>query len=356
MKFMHIADVHLGVEPDAGHEWSKKRAQDIWDSFAEVVLETGRQAVDFLLISGDLFHRQPLKRELKEVNYLFGQIPEVKVVLIAGNHDHLQQKSHYLDFPWAENVFFFSEEEVKAIDFPEKNVTIYGLSYWHQQIPERLYDGLQVQDRSRINILLAHGGTEKQIPFLPNMILEKGIDYIAAGHIHRAACMVGDKAVMAGALEPIDCNDIGPHGYWLGAITKVSGTVQRSLTFCPIKKCEYRHEKFSLTSDITQYAMEQMIKKRFAEGESYMLYRVFLEGCISPECELDFERLEQMERVVDVTVHLQPDYDYDKIRMEEPESLLGRYIAKMKKEPQDVVTTKALEIGVNALLGHNICR
>ena len=74
MKFMHIADVHLGVEPDAGKDWSKKRSQDIWETFAETVLEAGRQKVDFLLISGDLFHKQPLKRELREVNYLFEQI------------------------------------------------------------------------------------------------------------------------------------------------------------------------------------------------------------------------------------------------------------------------------------------
>mgnify|MGYP003295929114 CR=1 FL=1 len=97
MKFMHISDVHLGAEPDAGKSWGKKRAQDIWDSFAETIQEAGRQQVEFLLISGDLFHRQPLKKELKEVNYLFGQIPQVKIILMAGNHDHLQPKSYYLD-------------------------------------------------------------------------------------------------------------------------------------------------------------------------------------------------------------------------------------------------------------------
>lgn len=37
MKFMHISDVHLGVKPDAGKAWSEKRAQDIWDSFAEMI-------------------------------------------------------------------------------------------------------------------------------------------------------------------------------------------------------------------------------------------------------------------------------------------------------------------------------
>ena len=67
MKFMHISDMHLGVKPDAGKAWSEKRAQDIWDSFAEVIEIAAEESPDFLLIAGDLFHKQPLKRELREV-------------------------------------------------------------------------------------------------------------------------------------------------------------------------------------------------------------------------------------------------------------------------------------------------
>ena len=52
MKFMHISDVHLGVKPDAGKAWSEKRAQDIWDSFAEMIEIAAEESPDFLLISG----------------------------------------------------------------------------------------------------------------------------------------------------------------------------------------------------------------------------------------------------------------------------------------------------------------
>lgn len=356
MKFMHISDVHLGIEPDAGKRWSKKRAQDIWDTFAKVVREAGRQQVEFLFISGDLFHKQPLKRELKEVNYLFGQIPQVKVVFMAGNHDHLQPKSHYLDFPWEENVYFFKSEEIAKFDFPEHNVAVYGMSYWHKQIPRRIYDEIEVTDRSRVNLLLAHGGDPKQIPFSPKQILDKGIDYIAAGHIHKGAQMVEECVVMAGALEPTDCNDTGPHGYWMGEITKSGSTVKTSIAFYPIKNCEYRHEVIRVTPELTQYELEQMLQSRIAEGEPYMLYRFFLEGYINSDNNFDLVRLQQLEQVVDVTANLRPDYHYESIAAEEPESLLGRYIASMQKLPQDVVAKKALEYGVNALLGHKICR
>ena len=65
MKFIHVSDVHLGIKPDEGKPWSEKRAQDIWDSFAEVIGAAVELKPDFLLISGDLFHAQPLKKELR---------------------------------------------------------------------------------------------------------------------------------------------------------------------------------------------------------------------------------------------------------------------------------------------------
>ena len=91
----------------------------------------------FLLISGDLFHAQPLKKELREVNYLFSRIPQTKIILMAGNHDYLRTKSYYLTMEWEENVYFFRQEEPGHFDFEEENVSIYGLSYWHREMENR---------------------------------------------------------------------------------------------------------------------------------------------------------------------------------------------------------------------------
>ena len=59
---------------------------------------------------------------------------------------------------------------------------------------------------------------------------------------------------------------------------------------------------------------------------------------------------------MDVTVHLVPDYHYEKLLEENKDTILGNYIQTMQEKPQSVVTKKALEYGVNALLGHQICR
>ena len=106
MKFIHIADIHLGAAPDLGRPWSKARAKEIWDTFSEVVAVCNRDAVDLLLIAGDLFHRQPLKRELKEADYQFSTLTHTKVVMIAGNHDYLRPGSVYDEFQWCSQVTF----------------------------------------------------------------------------------------------------------------------------------------------------------------------------------------------------------------------------------------------------------
>lgn len=356
MRFMHISDVHLGVKPDAGRPWSEQRAKSIWETFADVVTEAGRQQVDFLLISGDLFHRQPLKRELKEVNYLFSQIPEVKVALMAGNHDYMQPKCYYLDFEWAENVFFFREEEVTTIDFAKENVTIYGMSYWHKKLPKRCYDNLGVLNPERINILLAHGGDDSHIPFSPQQILGQGVDYIAAGHIHIPVQLIENRAVMAGSLEPVEASETGPHGYWIGEITKQVGVTRANCHFYPIKKCEYCNEIIHMTPETTMFELEKRIRQITEQGEPYKLYRVFLEGHADADWNPELTGLEEIPRVAAIFSEVRPDYDYNKMLEEEKDSLLGRYIRQMYRLPQDMITKKAMEYGVNALLGHDTCK
>ena len=91
MRFIHIADVHLGAQPDAGPLYSENRGRELWDTFEYVLGVCEDERTDLLLIAGDLFHRQPLLRELKEVDYLFSRLSHTKVVLIAGNHDYIRR-------------------------------------------------------------------------------------------------------------------------------------------------------------------------------------------------------------------------------------------------------------------------
>ena len=105
MRFIHVADVHLGARPDAGPLYSEERPRELWETFEHVIRTCEKEQTDLLLIAGDLFHRQPLIRELKEADYLFSELTHTKVVLIAGNHDYIGTNSNYRTFQWSENVY-----------------------------------------------------------------------------------------------------------------------------------------------------------------------------------------------------------------------------------------------------------
>lgn len=106
----------------------------------------------------------------------------------------------------------------------------------------------------------------------------------------------------------------------------------------------------------TNFELCEWAKTLLAERPGYQYFRLFLRGKVSPDTEFNTAKLEEFDRVVDVTEQLSPDYDYEKLKENYKDTLLGNYIEEMERRPQDVVTKKALEYGVNALLGYKICR
>ena len=55
MRFIHMADIHLGAVPDKGKPWSAKRTEEIETTFYRLLQEAGHQGVDLVLIAGDVF-------------------------------------------------------------------------------------------------------------------------------------------------------------------------------------------------------------------------------------------------------------------------------------------------------------
>ena len=143
MRFIHIADVHLGAQPDAGPLYSRQRPRELWETFEHVIHVCEEEQTDLLLVAGDLFHRQPLVRELKEVDYLFSELTHTKVVLIAGNHDYIRPSSNYLTFQWSKNVSFLLGDRPQYVDFPGLRTDVYGLSYHSRGISRPLCDRLK---------------------------------------------------------------------------------------------------------------------------------------------------------------------------------------------------------------------
>lgn len=239
MKFIHTGDIHWGMFPDSDKPWSRDRAQAIKESFEEIIRLAREKDVDFLLIAGDLFHRQPLARDLKEVNYLFSTIPSVRVVLIAGNHDRIQANSALMSFTWCSNVTFLMNRELESVIFKDCNTEIYGFSYYSAEISEPVLDELEIADNGRIQILLAHGGDNSHVPMNKNVLSSYPFSYIALGHIHKPQVLLEKRAAFCGSPEPLDKTETGPHGVFFGEIDSASRQVT-TLKFLPICRSQDR--------------------------------------------------------------------------------------------------------------------
>lgn len=346
MRFIHLADVHLGAVPDRGCPWSSRREEEIWETFRRVIAGIRENPVDLLFIAGDLFHRQPLLRELKEVNYLFSTIPDTRVYLMAGDHDHIKADSFYRDFQWGKNVIFFKNEQLTCVKDEKLDVYVYGLSYEHSEIAEPLYDTARPQEGEGFHILLTHGGDAQHIPMSIRTIAASGFDYIALGHIHKPQILLRDKAAYAGALEPIDRNDLGEHGYIEGHLE--NGRLKT--TFVPFACRSYEQIILMLREDSTQASLEDMLKADLANRGRMNIYRIIIKGTRAPELLLLPEKLKTYGFVTEVLDESRPAYDLKALAKQYKGTLIGDYILSFMQKNTTAVEEKALYYGLQALL------
>ena len=345
MKIIHTADVHLGARPDQGFPWSREREQEIWDSFRRLIGRVREERADVLVISGDLFHRQPLMRELKEVNYLFSSIPETAVVLMAGNHDYLDRDSCYPGFAWSKNVTGLWGERCQRVRIPEKNLCVYGCSYHSREVRENLYRGVRPEGREACHLLVAHGGDEKHSPLDIRELEEAGFTYIALGHIHRPGILRENRIAYAGALEPIDRNDEGPHGYMR---VLCRGNAVKA-EFVPFAVSSYLTLSLQADPETTQFALEEDARRKMDMAGGRNLYKLRITGKRDPEMEFSLRRLEQMDRVVEVSDQTEPAWDFRELSRRYRGSLIGEFVDFFEEKDTDI-ERKALYYGVEALM------
>lgn len=350
MRFIHIADVHIGATPDADYAWGSEREKEIIASFQNIITLCNEQQIDLLLIAGDLFHKQPLIRELKEVNYYFEKLTHTQVVLIAGNHDYIGARSNYQGFTWNENVYMLSEETMDSIYLEELNTEVYGFSYHTRDITEARYNKVYPGCEERINILLAHGGDEKNIPINKKELLTSGFDYIALGHIHKPE-LFGDRMAYSGSLEPMDKNEIGPRGYILGVIQKEGEESNTHIDFISNSHRQYIKAELPVHQGLTNGAVLDMAKDKIQEYGECNIYQFVLTGIRDTDILFhreDFFTLGNVIEIIDKTV---PDYNFDALYEENRDNIIGLYIKRIREQAKCEIANKALYYGIEALLG-----
>lgn len=351
MKFIHIADVHLGVKPDRGKLWSNDRAQEIVDSFDNILAICQEQEIDMLLIAGDLYHTPPTEKELKDLDYKLRKLDKTKTIIIAGNHDYIEENSPWETYEFTSDTVVFPRDRAAKLYYDDINVCVTGYSYGRQEYKERILEKLRPGKEGAYNILLGHGGDKNHMPFSKEKLARLGFDYVALGHIHKPAHILKNKMAFSGSLEPIDYTDTGKRGYIYGEVNDENVT---RIKWIPCNKRSYINMALELEPDYTNSEIISVVEDNIKELGVENIYRIMLKGKVDSNLEINLSGLVRRYNINEVINKTESDYDINELLEGNENNLLGRFIKSLSNKSSikdEEIRTKALRYGVEALLG-----
>lgn len=235
MRFLHVADIHLGCRRYNLEE----RTKDFFRAWYDVIEKHAiPNRIDFLLIAGDFFDRRNI--DPQAMNHAIAGLERLKeagipVIAIEGNHD---QRDAVSDHSWMRSLSEWGfiklleptrdeEGHLALVPWNEEDRTgsyvdiagarIFG-SHWYgasatAAIPI-LADALRhASSDGLFNILLLHtdveGQTSRPIPAVPVAKLKELkqlVGYVALGHTHKRFDLDG-WAFNPGSLEPTSIDE-----------------------------------------------------------------------------------------------------------------------------------------------------
>ncbi|MCM1985334.1 metallophosphoesterase family protein [Lyngbya confervoides] len=270
-RFLHLADVHLGFDKYG----TVQRTRDFYEAFNDALTQYAvHPAVDFVLISGDLFeYRQVLPSVLNQAKLCLGRLSEagIPVFAIEGNHDYRPYgtRTSWLRYlaDWDYLILLEPDEEGRLVPWSAETksggyfdldcgVRVIGSQWYGAAAPLAIQTLAQQIDRlppgPEHTVMMFHHGLEGYVSryagalryqdFLP--LREAGIDYLALGHIHRAYS-VEDWIYNPGSIEAnsiIENQEQNPRGVYWVEIDRSGVTAQLKRTYRqrPIYRLSYR--------------------------------------------------------------------------------------------------------------------
>ena len=225
MNIVHFSDTHLGYNDlDILDENNiNQREADFYDAFTQVVEQIKQIKPDYIIHTGDLFHRSsPSNRAITFALEQFKIINALNIpfILIAGNHStpRTNLSSPILKiFESFENVHVAYNQEYKAIEF--EDIVFHTLPHMNDDTKALSQIELCESniDKKRKNIMMMHCSVgawylmqefgEWVYPTDKEYMFEK-MDYVALGHWHGfGAVGKHENVYYAGSTERTSLND-----------------------------------------------------------------------------------------------------------------------------------------------------
>ena len=218
MRFIHVADIHLGYQQYGCQE----RFNDFSQVFLYIVEQAIEQQVNFLLVAGDLFEKRtvdPLAMRVAVEGLNKLREANIPVIAVEGNHERAHYRDQYSWVDFLNGLGYLSllnprfekgtailephgDEGGAYVDLPG-GVRIYGLKYFGASTSKvfgLFADALAEMNHSQIQfiIVMAHAGLEGQLPRYSGTLthndlapLQEHVDYLALGHIHKPYAVDG---------------------------------------------------------------------------------------------------------------------------------------------------------------------
>lgn len=369
VKILQTGDLHLET-PFTGCRMSpaqaRQRRAELRETFARIIGLVKKEAVQVLLLTGDLFEYQyATKDTVRFLSRQLAEIPAVRVFIAPGNHDPALPDSYYQTFPWGSHVHIFRRPGFERVVVPELGLAVHGSGWTQWECREPLLRTLAVPDRDWLNIILLHGDAAgpADSPYLPvaeRELEQCGADYVALGHIHRYCSFSAAGKITgqyAGSPEPLNFGETGMHGVLLGEAGKGSSTWR----FVPVAKRQYFDLALPVTEEMDTEAVLAASRSLVREHGTENLYKITLTGYRDPGVKMDAGRWR--EAMADSCFHAelinrtQPAYDLAEIAARQENTVLCQFVRRMQAEIAGregiarEAAEKALFYGLDALTG-----
>lgn len=355
MKFVHIADMHLDSafsnlsDKDIMGDLRRLEQRKVFKKIIEYIKEND---VRYLFISGDLYEHKYIKQSsIEYINNLFKEIPETKIFIAAGNHDPKVKNSYYNKFNWNSNVKIF-DSFIEKVE--ESDCNIYGYSFDDFYCNNCGIEDFLVEQNGKPNILVIHGnldGVKKDDkpynPISKKILLEKGFDYVALGHIHKPD-YENKKIVYPGSTISLGFDELGKHGMIVGELNQ-----DLKLEFIPLDDEEFTISEINVDNLGSKEELIEKINTLNINPNKYV--EIILKGGRNFEIDkYDILKYIQNDRIIKIKDETRLSRDLEKIANES--TLRGLFVKEMLEklenendlEKKDILE-KAVEIGLDAL-------
>ena len=301
MKLIHCADLHLDAKMTASltKEKAGERRKELLLTFERMVKYASENQVEGILIAGDLFDTKNVSATVCHgVEEAIAGHPEITFFYLKGNHDTDHFLAGLKRLP--ENLKLFGG---KWISYPlgeQGKITISGIELSAENAGGAFH--ALVLDPGKFNIVMLHGqeaetgAKDKAEVIRLRELKNKGIDYLALGHVHsyKEEALDGRGVwCYPGCLEGRGFDECGIHGFVFLQIDERTGACVRQ--FIPFASRSLHTVAVDVSGCMRTGNMAERIDSALAERKipARDLVKIVLAGSLDVECEKDLAYLEK---------------------------------------------------------------